>query len=299
MTLRLDMRKAVSRAGGLPTESRQAVVAFLLGQLNPDGGFRGRSTSSDVYYTAFGLEALLALDAQIPIGRIADYLDRFADGDELDFIHLCCLIRSLANIADSRKQTISWQQRRATTVHLEEYRTADGAFATSADASDGSIYACFFALGAYQDLGVAMPDIDRVVDHVLALQTEDGGFANEPAVPLSATPATAAAITVLHYLQQPIPEAALDWLLKRLHRQGGFTPIAAQADAGFPDLLSTATAIHALSLARISTDPIRERCLEFLDSLWQPDGGFQGSWADEIVDCEYTYYGLLTLGHLT
>jgi len=43
---------------------------------------------------------------------------------------------------------------------------------------------------------------------------------------------------------------------------------------------------------------IREPCLDFIDSLWVNRGGFYGTWDDDALDTEYTYYGLLALGHL-
>jgi hypothetical protein len=43
----------------------------------------------------------------------------------------------------------------------------------------------------------------------------------------------------------------------------------------------------------------KERCLDFVDSLWSAEGGFHGHWADDHLDAEYTYYGLLALGHLS
>ena len=39
-------------------------------------------------------------------------------------------------------------------------------------------------------------------------------------------------------------------------------------------------------------------CLDFLDSLWTNQGSFYGHWADHHLDAEYTFYGLLALGHL-
>jgi hypothetical protein len=36
-----------------------------------------------------------------------------------------------------------------------------------------------------------------------------------------------------------------------------------------------------------------------VDSLWDATGGFHGNWTDDMLDCEYTYYGLLALGHLS
>jgi len=49
----------------------------------------------------------------------------------------------------------------------------------------------------------------------------------------------------------------------------------------------------------VPLQPIQEACLDFVDSLWTSRGGFYGSWADGTLDCEYTYYGLLALGHLS
>ena len=66
-----------------------------------------------------------------------------------------------------------------------------------------------------------------------------------------------------------------------------------------PDLLSTATAIHALAGAHVPLAPIKEPCLDFIDSLWSNSGGFYGSWGDDVQDCEYTWYALLALGHLS
>jgi len=34
-------------------------------------------------------------------------------------------------------------------------------------------------------------------------------------------------------------------------------------------------------------------------SLWTSRGAFYGNWADDVADCEYTYYALLALGHLS
>jgi hypothetical protein len=60
------------------------------------------------------------------------------------------------------------------------------------------------------------------------------------------------------------------------------------------------TALHALAaLDRRVSSVVHERCLDFIDTLWSSEGGFHGHWADEHLDAEYTYYGLLALGHLS
>jgi hypothetical protein len=124
----------------------------------------------------------------------------------------------------------------------------------------------------------------------------DGGYANQPDLPVGLTAPTAAAITLLRYFGEPIDVSAGDWLMARHFPQGGFF---ATPDAPIPDLLSTATALHALSGMKRDISAIREPCLDFLDTLWTTGGGFLGSWEDEALDAEYTYYGLLALGHLT
>ena len=72
----------------------------------------------------------------------------------------------------------------------------------------------------------------------------------------------------------------------------------ATEDAPMPDLLSTATALHALSGHHVSFAHLKEPTLDFLDTLWT-GRAFCGNWADDEPDCEYTYYALLAMGHLS
>jgi hypothetical protein len=103
-------------------------------------------------------------------------------------------------------------------------------------------------------------------------------------------------VNLLCNLRMPINSSVGDWLLARAHPDGGFR---AGPGTPMPDLLSTATALHALAALEISTEAVKERSLDFLDTLWTNEGGFYGHWGDTILDCEYTYYGLLALGHLS
>lgn len=298
MTIRLDMRRAASRARDALDESADAVRDFLRRQLAPDGGFQGRDGRSDLYYTVFGLEASLALDAGIPCERVADYLDRFGTGESLDFVHLACLARCRANVSEVRGEAVDARTHRHMAEHLQLYRARDGGFNAAAHVERGSAYGSFLALGACQDLGVSCPEPDGVVASIQSLQMPDGGYANEATMTASATAATAAAICILHYLDRPIPESAVRWLQGQTHPQGGFAAIRLPAGPMIPDLLSTATALHALSLIGALADDTREKHLDYLDTLWTSQGGFRGHWADDVVDCEYTYYGLLSLGCL-
>ena len=81
------------------SDSSTLVEQFLHSQLNEDGGFKDRSGKSDLYYSAFGLEAFSALELEAPIARVTNYLRGFAEGDGLDLIHLCCLIRCWADVS--------------------------------------------------------------------------------------------------------------------------------------------------------------------------------------------------------
>lgn len=274
-------------------ESASLVEAFLRRQQNPDGGFRDRAGGSDLYYTVFGLEGLLALRADVPFGLVRDYLRTFGDGDDLDFIHLACLARCWAGLpADLRADMPA----AAIVRRMTRFLSGDGGYAAEPGSADGTVYGCFVALGTYQDCGRELPDPAGVLRCVDRLRADDGGYANQHDVPLGLVPATAAAVTVLRQLDQPVPRELADWLLARCRPDGGFfaTPVAP-----LPDLLSTATALHALSAMHATSDAIREPCLDFLDTLWTNEGGFHGNWADDALDCEYTYYGMLALGHLS
>jgi prenyltransferase beta subunit len=278
-------------------DSEEAVRSFLRRQLAPEGGFQGRDGRSDLYYTVFGLEASLALGVEVPCERIDAYLSRFGAGESLDFVHLSSLIRCRANLTD-RAGGLTGPIRESMAGLLREYRSHDGGFNATPGASRGSAYGGFLALGAYQDLGLALPDTEAVAESVRSLQMPDGGYANEPTMAVSATPATAAALCVFHYLHRPVPESALRWLGNRACPSGGFTAIPMATDLAVPDLLSTATALHTLSLVGALPHEGRDRHLDYLDSLWNSQGGFRGHGGDEVVDCEYTYYGLLSLGDL-
>jgi hypothetical protein len=98
----------------------------------------------------------------------------------------------------------------------------------------------------------------------------------------------------MHSLGQSIDPDPIRWLLEQRHATGGFV---AAPGVPLPDLLSTAVALHALDATQAPWRQWREGVLDFIDSLWTAEGAFHGSWADDIPDAEYTYYGLVALGH--
>jgi prenyltransferase beta subunit len=272
-------------------ESRGLVAAFVRNHLNADGGFQDRSGSSDLYYTVFGLDALIALQEPVPTASTAGYLAGFGHGSGLDLVHLACLARAWAALRQQPAEPLVGRL----LARIEHYRTPDGGYSTT-ESPHGTAYGAFLALGAYQDLQRPQPSADRVAASLERLRADDGSFANQPGMRSGLTTATAAAVLVLRQLEKPIDRSAGLWLLDRCHTAGGFF---ASCSAPIPDLLSTATAIHALAALHVPLAGVREPCLDFVDSLWTNRGGFFGSWADDAVDCEYTYYALLALGHLS
>jgi hypothetical protein len=84
-------------------------------------------------------------------------------------------------------------------------------------------------------------------------------------------------------------------LLERACPRGGF---AAGAQLSVPDLLSTATALFALTRAGADLSELRRPCLDYVESLWRDSGGFAGHVFDEFEDVEYTFYALLSIGCL-
>ena len=274
-------------------ESSQLVVDYLRSQINSDGGFKDRSGKSDLYYTVFGLQALCALQAELPTISTKEYLHTFGGGESLDFVHLTCLARCWAMMSDG---SLREPARNELLNRLESFRSRDGGYHDASDSEHGTTYGCFLAIAAHQDLQANSPNEDGLRHCLKSLQTRDGAFANQPHRETGITTATAAAVTLLRHLGDPAPASVGSWLLSRCHSQGGFFAIPT---APVPDLLSTATALHALTSMQVSLNPIRESCLDFVDSLWTNQGAFYGSWADDALDCEYTYYGLLALGHLT
>ncbi len=273
-------------------ESRDLVAAFLRNQVNPDGGFQDRAGNSDLYYTVFGLDALIALQEDPPVAATGPYVAGFADGEGLDFVHAACLARAWAAL-HQQPATASVDRLLA---RIETCRSDDGGYATTPGSPHGSAYGAFLALGAYQDAGRTLPDPEAVLGSLRGLRAADGSYANHPGLATGVTPATAAAVLLMRHLDAPPDRDAGMWLLDRCHARGGFF---ASAVTPVPDLLSSATALHALSTLHLPVSALSEPCLDFVDSLWTNRGGFYRTWADDTVDCEYTYYALLALGHLS
>lgn len=294
MSLRLQLLQVARLAPRLLGDSTDLVRDFYRRQFNIRGAALDRGGKPDLYYTIFAMAGALALDVPMPLDRTRQWLLSFQDGSKLDLVHLGALARCWAEIG---KGGIPDGLDRRILENIERFRKADGGYDVDPKLSHGTAYGAFIALGAWQDLGHTPPRLLDLVRCFKLLETADGAWSNQPGMPVGALNATAGAVTLIRHLGFPVNQSVVNWLLAQAHPQGGFKATPA---APIPDLLSTATALHALSAmdCRISAE-VHEKCLDFVDTLWDAGGGFHGHWADDVLDAEYTFYGLLALGHLS
>jgi hypothetical protein len=292
MSFRLEMLQVARLAPKMLGESADLVVAFLRSRLLAEGAFMNREGKADLYYTVFGIEGLLALQQSFPKDQIASWLQQFGSGDDLDFVHLCCLARSWAALDG---KALSDDTRQAMAAHLERHRAGTGYHAAQGK-DQGSAYGCLLAAAAYEDIGLPLPDEAGVKACMDELLCPGGGWTNEKMLLLANAPGTAAALALYRRMRWDVPAPSIEWLMNCRQPDGGFL---AFPKAPIPDLLSTAVALHGLAGAQVDLSRVKEPCLDFIDSLWSAEGGFHGNWTDHTLDCEYTYYGLLALGHLS
>lgn len=295
MSRRLQMLQVARLARRGLGDAADLVTAFVRSAAAADGGYVDRGGRRDLYYTPFACDALIALDAYDQQAEHAAatraWLTGLGVGAGLDFVHRACLARAWAAQPSA---TLDPAMRREIAAGFATHRAADGGYAARPAAARGTAYGGFIVKNAHDDLGVPLPEPERLAASLAALRAATGGWANEPGQAEGSTPATAAAVATLRSLDQPVPAGTAEWLLDRWHPAGGF--VAAPA-APLPDLLSTAVALHALDALDAQWRDRREAVLDFVDTLWSNVGGFHGSWADDEPDVEYTFYGLLALGH--
>ncbi len=292
MSFRLKMLQVARVAPKVLGDSAPLVAEFLRARRHECGGFLDRGGRPDLYYTVFGLEGLMALRAQPEAERLRPWLQSHGEGEGLDFIHLCCLARCWSSVG---RESLDPAVRAALLARVERFRSADGGYNQAPGREHGTAYGCLLGWSAHEDLGSSAPDCERLIESLLALRTPDGGWSNERGLPVGVTPAAAAAVALCRHLGLPMASATRDWLLAQALPTGGFRALPGLP---LPDLLSTAVALHALDALQTDLTALRESCLDFVDSLWSAEGGFHGNWTDHELDCEYTYYGLLALGHL-
>jgi hypothetical protein len=293
MSLKLQMLQVATLAPRTLGESTDLVCEFIHSQRLQNGAFKNRAGAGDLYYTLFGIECMRALKVDIDANQISEYCASFEKPENLDLIHLCCLIRTWSNVDH---HFMSSPLRSKILKCIDTYTTEDGGYSIHKNSKIGSAYAAFMVIDAMQSLQVDPKEYHHLIQSIHNALCENGGYALQKDMPMPTTPTTAASLVTLKYFNQSIHSKSIDWLKSMAHPQGGF-----RAGDGVivPDLLSTATALHTLSALQVDYEDLKEPCLDFIDSLWTNKGGFYGTWEDEYLDVEYLFYALLALGHLS
>lgn len=289
-------------AARLPKDLRERHAAYLRGKLNYDGGFPGRDSESDLYYTGFALRGLALLDALTPeicertAGFLKSCLTKSASVvDFYSFLYSIALVQLGGGpnvLADS---PADWPERVADT--LAHFRTPDGGYNKNPGAASGSTYHTFLVGLCFELLGRSLPEPDRIRAFVLGRRRDDGGFVEVAPMRKSGTNPTAAAIGILqllHGANLPVDDTAntADFLSDMASMEGG---LRANERIPLADSLSTFTGSWTLAqlgaLGRLDANQIRG----FIMAIQDDAGGFRGGLWDEAADVEYTFYGLGTL----
>ncbi len=289
-TIRDEMLAAARRGAAALGDPARALAEYLRSQ-QQNGVFLDRAGRVDLYYTIFGLEALLALEEPIDAENLAAWLGEI-DPTGLDLVHACGLARIWADLPE---QNIPSETRRELLEIIARHCSDDGGYAGLPDCPRAGVYGSFLAFSALQDLDAAEAISPNLAPAIDALRRPAGGFPGSPNGPAT-TPTTAAAVTLLHQCRRPTHRTDVDWLLTRCDPAGGF-----HAGEGLreSDLLSTAVACFALQLLGqpLDKDAI-DATGQFILDCRQADGGFSAQPAIDTADCEYAFYALLAMGCL-
>jgi geranylgeranyl transferase type-2 subunit beta len=295
----------------LPEAVRARQAAYLRAAQNADGGFSGREGGSDLYYTGFALRGLAVLDAWTPevCERAAGFLrhsltQQTSIVDFFSLLYACLLVQAGSGLDVFAGSPPDWPDRVAAT--LETFRTADGGYAKTAGSPAGSTYHTFLVGLCYQLLGRSLPRPVEVVRFLHSRRREDGGFVEIAPMRRSGTNPTAAAVGVLHLLEEAVPgspsltpadrQEVVHFLSGMPSLEGGFR---ANGRAPLADLLSTFTGLWTLHQLGASDHIDAASVRRYVESLELPAGGFRGGLWDEGSDVEYTFYGLGVLALLT
>ena len=288
--------------GELAEDRRQRHTSMILQKQNADGGFRGRSDESDLYYSAFALRSLAILGELH--GEVAEkscaYLETHLHGSAsiIDFLSLmygAFLVDAAAGISPFADADSGW---RDSVAHaLEQLRREDGGYAKGAEGRASSTYHSFLVVLCYQLLERDVPDAEALVGFIGSQAAEGGGFLEIRAGKRAGTNPTAAAIgtlQILDALDDQTREDTIDFLLEMQPEEG----FRANTRIPLDDLLSTFTGLWTLDQLGAVEEVDLKAVSRYARALEQPEGGFLGAAIDPEADVEYTFYGLGTLSLL-
>jgi len=268
----------------VPAERRERHAEAVQRSAVGNQGYRGRRGGADLYYTAFAVRALHALDRLAALDRESLQISLVSQAP-VTIIDVVSLLQVEVLLGGETRSVA------ARLAAVERLRTEGGGYAKTPGGM-ASVYHSFLAILCYDLAGVALPQRGTLLAFIRSRQRPDGGFAETEGASQGTTNATAAALGALRVLQGEDAGArarACGFLLSMQHASGGWLAVPR---APVPDLLSTFTALVALDgSGRVRADQYAQ-ARAFAQASERADGGFAAGPWDAEVDVEYTYYGL-------
>lgn len=281
----------------LDKDSQKTIYNYLLSQLNSDGGFKNRNGESDIYYTLFGLLSLKALGFDAP-KSCSKYLKSFNSIQKLNFIDSLALLNSKKLL----KKYIFNQFKEYSIIKLllgtaENFRSKDGGYnhLTESEAAT-TAYGCYLAAISYEYTIVKLPLSNKLHASLQKLRLADGSYSNISDEDSGSVNATSAAISISSNITKIELLESIFWLMSNINFDGGFKATKTTESS---DLLSTAVALYSISSRSRVKLKNKKRIYEYINILWNENGGFCSSIFDNQADSEYTFYGLLAIGSLS
>ncbi len=257
---------------------------FLLSKLGKTGYFVNRFGDEDLYYSSFALASASATNLNLKIDKIDQRLQQ-ENVANLDLIHLACYIRSRSIIQKMKGQLLQLLR------PLPEVKLINNCDKTATP------YDLFLTVTAKENGRIKLKNRNHYLEQLQPFAVASVGWSNLPNAATATLNATAAAMVVTACCRGKVNVKTIEWLWLQFDKNsGGFYAVSG---APLPDLLSTSSALLALYACgeKISSET-KQKCQEFIFDHWCEDGGFSGTVADDLSDCEYTFYALLALGVL-
>ncbi len=289
--------------GQLPDAIRTSHTNYLTNAQQPDGGYAGRESGSDLYYTSFAIRSL-AISGLLhgPVAERAASFVRDHLQQELPVVDFIALIYSqkllevAAGIEVLKDQRSAWCNR--VVKFLRSCRRSDGGYARGPENPRSSTYQTFLTLICFELLDVPPADPEKTVGFLKSQQREDGGFVEFSPMRRSGTNPTAAAIgglKILGEVSSSLQSQTAEFLIGMQTPEGG---LRANTRIPIADLLSSFTGLFTLfelgQHQRLQLKPLAQ----FVSQLAVSDGGFCGALWDTDKAVEYTFYGLGTFALL-
>lgn len=282
----------------IPAGVRARHVRYILSCQNSDGGFFGRDSESDLYYTGFALRSLLilnALDVETSNKAGAFLTLRLNTQTSLiDFFSLVysSVIVSMGGGPDVFALSGNWTE--TIGLFLKSLRGEDGGFGKVPSGRESSTYMSFLALLCHQLIGKKVDNPEKLVAFVESRLREDGGFVEYGPMKKSGTNPTAAGMGVLRALSPELLQGQkktnlINFFNGMIGDEGGFK---ANHRIPYCDVLSTFTSLWSLAeLDALDNIPLG-KINKYVMSVESAQGGFHGGSWDAGKDVEYSFYAL-------